>query len=174
MAPRFGPIAMDPVRGEAWLVNGTDNLSFPREVWRWTHGANPQVQSFGSSSTGSSGTSPGILTTNLPRAGQTLGLQVVQVPAGTFGLFCFGVSCTWFQGTTRLPGLLPGLTNAWLYTSTDSTVPFVVGTTPPVIQVGIPSTLVGFRFYGQSVHFDPAANPLGVVASHGVNILTGP
>jgi hypothetical protein len=116
----------------------------------------------------------GLTLTASPRAllGNTLVLTTSSIPGLTpLGSTIFGLT-RFNPGIDLTPIGMPGCSR---YVSLDASVVFIPSGTTGTIQATVPNspTLTGTHFYCQSATFTPGVNPLGMLASNGLDLLLG-
>jgi len=131
---------------------------------------------FGPGCAGSRGV-PGNVATSLARLGQTMAVDLTNLPRDA-GLFVLGVS-----NTVSALGPLPldlgrlGAPGCALRVSTESStsVAGTVGSGVATFRLPIPNVALylGTRFYTQGVSLDPPANPLGATVSDAAMVIVG-
>lgn len=113
----------------------------------------------------------------LPHLGHTFDLKVRNAPGNTITLWLHGLSATQ-HGSLPLPANLAflGAPGCHLYTSIEASM---VTTTNPsgasILTIAVPGApqLAGFRWFVQSALLVPAANPLGIVTTRGIELVVG-
>lgn len=136
-----------------------------------------QANPFGTGCPASGSGTPILEHVTLPRLGHTFDLKVRNAPGNTITLWLQGLSATQ-HGNLPLPANLAflGAPGCHLYTSIEASV---VTTTNPsgssILAIAVPAApqLAGFRWFVQSALLVPAANPLGIVTTRGIELVVG-
>lgn len=178
-------MAFDATRGKLVVFGGQNALwsqyrqnwsSWPclRDTWEYTPGVAGSFDTFGTGCSGIRGTPALRLQGTLPTAGQTLRVQLDNLPLVGPAFVFLGASNTTY-GALPLPFPLAsiGMTGCTLYVSGDALlqVQNVLGTA--LFTADLPFSTVGGTLYMQALPFDLSANTLGLTASHGAQIRVG-
>ncbi|MGE3173170.1 MAG: kelch repeat-containing protein [Planctomycetota bacterium] len=169
------PAVMDSARDVGVLFGGLDLSTYRRDVWEWSWPASASFRTFGVTCPDSAGFGQGLGQLAPAVPGQTWSVRVSGGVPGALSVLIGGTSNALLDNSIRLPVSLLGIPGCSLYTGNDAlSLLFVVGANPTVFNLAIPPFLTGFRFYCQAIELDPAANPQGLVSSHGASVLIGP
>ncbi len=172
----YGRMAFDERRQRMVMVTRSSPLG-PLDTWEYYNPSPAQVTAFGAGCAGSAGTPSLQLEDNLrPWLGETLGLEVGNLPAGAPAIIAFGASNTaWAGGGVTLPwSLAPlGAAQCALLVSPDATDAVSGAGVTRTWTLPIPDlpALQGVSLHLQAAVADGAANPLGIVLSNGVTAL---
>lgn len=145
------------------------------QLWVYETDEPARVDAFGAGCGGTAGTAQlAAAAAGLPWIGDTMRLRVEAVPTVPVApVFAFGQAPA---NVDLAPFGAPGCTLLVTPFATTTMQPVAGGASGrAVVDVPIPATaaLVGVSFFGQTFAFDPPANALGIVASGGVEVVSG-
>lgn len=171
---QYYAMAFDSQRSRVVLFGESSGSS---ETWEYgpTHPAT--ATSFGSGCPGSAGTPVlGVAAGRLPWLGNTMTMQLTQLPASGLGLVVFGFSNSAWSGG-QLPFNLSGhgMSGCNLLVSPDYLVAFVIANGSASVSTQVPNTasLLNMVFFSQGFVGDPTAGPAGITVSNGATLRIG-
>jgi hypothetical protein len=159
-------LAYDAARGRAVLFGG-GNVPLS-DTWEYgpTHAAS--YQPFGNGCAGSAGV-PRLEATRLPWLGDSVRIQLTQLPANTAALLSVGISRTaWGPVPLPLPLDALGMTGCTLYVSGNVILSVVIVAGAGSVTIGVPNdqSLLGASFFNEGFVLDPPANAAGITTSN--------
>lgn len=161
-------LAYDVIRDRTILFGG---LAAANDTWQYRNPSTASYQAFGTGCVGTNGLPPRLRHRSLPWTGETMRLEVDQLPAaGSFTLMATGVSnTTWPGGALPFPLGGFGMTGCSLLVDPAATTALFSSGGAVTWTLALPASpaLIGVQFYNQLLGLDPGANTAGATVSNG-------